>query len=530
MTPGFPDEGYQLDIAPEGVRLVASTELGIFRARQTLEQIRLQTDDSCMVPSLHIEDAPAFPVRGVLLDISRGRVPRPERLARTIRRLAALKINHVQLYFEHPFRFAFDSAIAGEDAYTPSDLRRLDALCRSLHVELVPCFACFGHLGRLLSLPPYRPLAEVEFPAPDWASATFLQRLHGATINPDAPGTLPLLERLLGEFLPCFSSPHFNLCGDETYELGAHLGPSPASSALAALYARHVRHIAEIAARHGKTVLLWGDILHKHPEAIPHLPEDATILDWAYFPTNDFDRCHIFADAGRPFLTCPSTRGFGTLFNRVDEAALVLRRQTDAALRHGARGLLVTDWGDFGHFNLPATSLHPLALGAALAWNPDTTDAAFDDAFSVLFHPAELAREAGRFPSRLSASPFFPVHPRLAPADQTPLPPETLANDLIDRAETLAEDFAAAPLGPYLDGTERRELWLAADCLAFAGMLDNPTSTASELRSALDTIESLYAPLWHAESLPAGLADIQSRIFSPLRAKCVCDSRPGGVD
>ncbi|MBR0056607.1 MAG: hypothetical protein IJP66_04695, partial [Kiritimatiellae bacterium] len=95
---------------------------------------------------------------------------------------------------------------------------------------------------------------------------------------------------------------------------------------------------------------------------------------------------------------------------------------------------------------------------------------------------------------------------------------------------TLAEDFAAAPLGPYLDGTERRELWLAADCLAFAGMLDNPTSTASELRSALDAIESLYAPLWHAESLPAGLADIQSRIFSPLRAKCVCDSRPGGVD
>ncbi|MBP5787363.1 MAG: family 20 glycosylhydrolase, partial [Kiritimatiellae bacterium] len=257
----LPPEAYRLELLPSSVKIAFGDASGHFYALQTLAQLRAQSTPTAPLPCLAISDAPAFSLRGVLLDVSRGRLPRPARLKRRLSLLAHLKINHVQLYFEHPFRFAFDPSIAGApsaDAYTPDDLRDLDAHCRALHIDLVPCFTCFGHLGRLLSLPAYRPLAAREFPAPSWEEASWLQRLRGATLNPSHPAVPALLESLLGEFLPCFSSSSFNLCGDETYDLPDALPPGAPPDALGDLYAAHVRRVAAIAARHGKRVLLWG--------------------------------------------------------------------------------------------------------------------------------------------------------------------------------------------------------------------------------------------------------------------------------
>lgn len=510
-------EAYRLKLRSDGVRIAAGSDVGAFRARQTLAQLKAQAAADGSLPALRIEDAPAFRHRGVLIDISRGRVPRPERLKRRLAWLASMKINHVQLYFEHPFAFAFDPDISGEDAYGPDVVHDLDTFCRALHIELVPCFTCFGHLGKILSLPRYRGLAEVEFPAADWASATFLQRLHGATVNPDHPGTLPLFERLLGEFLPCFSAGSFNLCGDETYELGAHLG-QPSSAALGELYARHVRNIAALAEAHGKAVMLWGDMLRKHPEAIGRLPAGATVLDWAYFPSNDFTRCRQFAEAGVPFWTCPSTRGFGALFNRVPEAAEVIRRQAEVAVAFGGEGLLNTDWGDFGHFNLPAASLHPLALGAALAWNPKTTDADFDAAFSRFVHPAEWAREAGALPMRATVSPFASVHPRLPEEAKEPLPKD-VAEATAQAARCLAAAFDGAAPTDAFDETDARQLALAIRMIEFAARCDGGRWTGAEAVEQLDVLEKAYVPLWFEESLPRGVLDVHAWIFAPLRGR-----------
>ncbi|MGD9782163.1 MAG: glycoside hydrolase family 20 zincin-like fold domain-containing protein, partial [Kiritimatiellia bacterium] len=146
-APG-PAESYRLRISPEGLRISAPDAAGFFYALQTLRQIRAQ--NGAALPCLEIEDAPVFPLRGYYLDVSRGRVPRLEMLQRRIRLLAALKINHLQLYFEHPFRFRFDPDIAGDnDAYGADDLTALDACCREHFIELVPSFTCFGHMGRI---------------------------------------------------------------------------------------------------------------------------------------------------------------------------------------------------------------------------------------------------------------------------------------------------------------------------------------------------------------------------------------------
>ena len=512
-----PAESYELTITPAGLRIAAPDAAGFFYALQTLRQIMAQA--GVELPGLRVADAPVFARRGYYLDISRGRVPRLDMLRRRIQLLASLKINHLQLYFEHPFRFQFDPDIAGDgDAYDAADLRALDVFCREHFIEFTPSFTCFGHLGRILSLPAYRHLAEVEFPAPSWVAATWLQRLRGATLYSRDPAAQDLLRRILDEFLPCFTAPRFNLCGDETHDLGKrHPHATPAD--LARQYEEHVRFVQSVAARHGKSIMLWGDMLLQHPAALAELPADCEILDWAYFPTNRFEKCGEFTARGLATTVCPSVRGFGLMFNAVAEARDVIAAYARTGHQHGARGLLNTDWGDYGHFNMPPAALHGLALGAQLAWNPNNdAHAAFDRAFSrVLFNapdsrPAELFTLAGSVPPVVAAWPFAPLRGLPRPADPAPL------REIAAQAEAWAAEFAALPASPWTDETDLAQLALACRFLRLGALLaaDAP---AAETRPLLDELEKAYTPLWFAESLPRGLLDLHHRGFAPLRAR-----------
>ena len=512
-APG-PDESYGLRIASDGIRIAAPAAAGFFYALQTLRQIVAQSDG--VLPGLEIEDRPVFPVRGYYLDVSRGRVPRLEMLKRRIRLLAFLKINQLQLYFEHPFRFRFDPDIAGDgDAFDAADLRALDVCCREHFIELVPSFTCFGHLGRILSLPRYRALAEVEFPAPSWEAATWLQRLRGATLDSRHPDAQDLLRQILDEFLPCFSAPRFHLCGDETYDLGKRM-PDASPVDLARQYVDHLRFLHKEVARHGKSLMLWGDMLLKYPAAITELPAGCEILDWAYFPANRFEKCGEFTARGLATLVCPSVLGFRRVFNAVADARTVIAAYARTGQRLGARGLLNTDWGDHGHFNMPPGALHGLALGAHLAWRPANDEGpAFDRAFSkVLFgaadsRPAELFARAGAVPAELAAWPFPPPVP-------APTALSANAREIAAHAETWAASFAKLKPTEWVDETDHAQLALACRCLRFNGLVAAGTPAAS-LRPLLDEIEKAYAPLWFAESLPRGLLDIHARGFAPMR-------------
>lgn len=512
--PGVP-ESYRLRITPAGLTLSAPDAAGFFYALQTLRQIRQQAGGT--LPCLEIDDAPAFPLRGYYLDISRGRVPRLDMLKRRVRLLASLKINHLQLYFEHPFRFRFDPDIAGEDdAFDADDLKTLDAFCRDHFIELVPSFTCFGHMGRILSLPPYRELAEVEFPAPSWESATWLQRLRGCTLHTRDPDAQDLIRRILDEFLPCFASHRFNLCGDETYDLGRRT-PDASPADLARQYTDHLRFLHREASRHGKSLMLWGDMLLKHPEAISRLPDGCEVLDWAYFPSNRFEKCGEFISHGLPTVVCPSVRGFGRLFNAVEEARAVLAAYARTGGQLGARGLLNTDWGDFGHFNMPPGALHGLALGAQLGWNPrNDSGPEFDRAFSALLfgapdsRPAQLFSLAGSVPDSLACWPF-------APLKNTP-PPADLASslELAEQAPAWAYEFSRLPPSEWVDETDHAQLALACRFLQFSALVAS-RAPARRTRPLLDELEKAYAPLWFAESQPRGLLDIHFRGFEPMR-------------
>jgi len=385
LTPGACSESYELVVRPGRIDLEAHGAPGIFYGIQTLVQLLRQTGRR--PPCLVLRDKPAFADRGFYLDVTRGRVPSLASLKRIIRMLAALKFNQFQLYVEHVFDFRFDRGIgAGSSPLTADEVRELDAYCSDRFIQFVPSLACFGHMGKILSLPKHRACAEAPWPARDWAHATWLQRLRGATINPTLPASRRLIRDMLDEFLPLFSAPFFNMCGDETYDLGVSQRSRRRPIPIPDLYAQHVRFIHDHAARHGKQLMLWGDVLLHYPKAIRTLPRDAIVLDWGYSPRTPFRKVSTFLDAGLDAIVCPSTRGYRVVFNEVEEARGNIAGYARTALRCGARGVLTTDWGDIGHFNMLPCSYHGMALAAAMSWNPRADhEAGFDRAFSQLF-------------------------------------------------------------------------------------------------------------------------------------------------
>ncbi|NIV28185.1 MAG: glycoside hydrolase, partial [Anaerolineae bacterium] len=134
-------------VAPTRVTLYADAPAGLFYAVQTLRQlIRLHSQTSGAgpdaprvgpLPAMAIRDWPTMPYRGLMLDISRRKVPTLATLKQLAAELSHYKLNVLQLYTEHTFQFPRHPKIgAGCGSLSSQDILELDGVCRQHHVEL----------------------------------------------------------------------------------------------------------------------------------------------------------------------------------------------------------------------------------------------------------------------------------------------------------------------------------------------------------------------------------------------------------
>ena len=391
-------EGYAITIDRKGVRVEFRENAGLRVAMATMRQLLRQYGRR--LPCLKIRDWPDFARRGVMLDISRGRVPKLETLLKLVGRLADFKINELQLYTEHTFAYQeYPSVWQSWGALTGEEIRQLDAHCRQLGIDLVPNQNSFGHLQHFLEHPRLKKLAEVSRPYAD-ADGEFVRR--PSTLAPNHPGTLPFLRGLYDELLPNFSSQFFNVGCDETWDLGR--GQSKklcAAKGRGRVYLDFLKQIHREVSARGKRMMFWGDIILKYPKLIPKLAFFGTppsggsncrtnsplpleggvpslvALNWGYEANHPFEKeAAKFAKAKVPFYVCPGTSTWQTLIGRHDNALANMRAAARAGRKHGAIGYLITDWGDGGHPQPLAVSYLPYLAGASLSWCAKTFDEA----------------------------------------------------------------------------------------------------------------------------------------------------------
>lgn len=359
-------EGYALIIRKSGIEIRFQEVPGLRAAAATLRQ--LFREYGRRLPCLAIRDWPDFARRGVMLDVSRGRVPNLKTLLDLASHLADFKINELQLYTEHTFAYRkYKSVWRKWSALTGKEIRQLDARCRELGIDLVPNQNSFGHLRYFLEHPRLRKLAEISQPYED-PSREFLRR--PSTVAPNHPGTIPFLRGLYDELVPNFSSTFFNVGCDETWDLGRGQSKQLCrTKGKGPVYLGFLNRVHREVSKHGKRMMFWGDIILKYPKLIEKLPKDTIALNWGYEADHPFDReAALFAKSRILFYVCPGTSTWMTLVGKHDNALRNLRRAARAGRKHGAVGYLITDWGDGGHPQPLAVSWLPFAAGAALAW------------------------------------------------------------------------------------------------------------------------------------------------------------------
>ncbi|MCX5655842.1 MAG: hypothetical protein NTY65_14480, partial [Planctomycetota bacterium] len=139
---------------------------------------------------------------------------------------------------------------------------------------------------------------------------------------------------------------------------------------LGRVYLEFLKKIHRLCRRHGKRMNAWADIVLDHPEVLGDVPRDIVMLNWDYRdPGTRISRTHEITDAGLACVVCPGTNSWNSHGCRLDLGMRNIRRFAGQGLACGAEGLLNTDWGDNGHRNGLAVSLHNYAYGAAHSWS-----------------------------------------------------------------------------------------------------------------------------------------------------------------
>jgi len=361
------EQAYILSIEPYQIKIEYNDLHGMFYALTTLKQLSRQTQNH--IPCMTIEDAPDMKIRGAMLDISRNKVPKLETLYEMVDFLADLKYNQLQLYIEG-FAFAYPSFKSlwekTETPITPDEIKQLDIYCKDRFIELVPNQNSLGHMAPWLATDEYKDLAE----CPEGYKFLGLIEMK-TTMSPSNPKTLELVKQMSEDLLPNFTSDKFNVNLDEPFELGKNKDhPITDEKEVAEIYIDYAKKLNEYVNSKDRTMMMWGDVVSKNPEIISEIPKNITLLEWGYEADHPFKNiCPIYKKADLNYLVCPGTSTWSSFTGRTDNMMGNVENAIGNGIENNAEGMLITDWGDFGHLQYIPTSYAGLAYGAALSWN-----------------------------------------------------------------------------------------------------------------------------------------------------------------
>ena len=330
---------------------------------------------------------PRFEKRGLLLDISRNRVPKMEWLYQLIDALKVLRFNELQLYTEHTFAYQEHSSVWNDASpMTAAEVRLLDDYCSARGIELVANQNSFGHLERWLKHDRYRALAE--------CPEGFIHPVSGkhkdpSTLYPNKE-SLDFIHSLYRELLPNFRSKQIHVGGDEPWELGKGRSQEAVKDCgKHAVYLDFMQSVFDLAKQQECSAQFWADIVLEKPSLIKQLPKHVTPVIWGYESAFPFDLyCQAIANGGfrGQFYVAPGAGNWNSFSGRLRIADANIKNAAQSGYTHGASGLLLTAWGDNGHHPPYATLYPALVLATAACWGTEISSLELAGAIEAVFY------------------------------------------------------------------------------------------------------------------------------------------------
>jgi hexosaminidase len=250
--PSLGEEGYALEVTPDGVKVHAGSATGAGWALATLLQLTRVDHSARYIPCGRVEDAPRFGYRGLLVDVARH----PHTLL-TLKKIVLLcwlyKIRYLQLHLTDMEAFTFPSRAFPQLATPHHHLplaawRELEAFAAAHNVIIVPELDVPGHAWRgLRQLCPTRPAT------------------GRPVLNPVSENTFRVLDTLIGELLDVFPrTPFFHVGADEVDYAGwrgcadcAAFLKNRGLSDIRECYRHFIGRMNDIVKGHGRRTIVW---------------------------------------------------------------------------------------------------------------------------------------------------------------------------------------------------------------------------------------------------------------------------------
>ncbi|MGD9345463.1 MAG: family 20 glycosylhydrolase, partial [Candidatus Aminicenantes bacterium] len=276
------DESYTLEVTSARALLKAPTPFGILRGVESFAQLVRIGTVGFYVPSVHIQDDPRFPWRGLLIDACRHWMP-PDVIKRNLDGMAAVKLNvlHWHLSEDQGFRVECKSFPKlhemGSDGnyYTQDQVREIIEYARDRGIRVVPEFDMPGHTTSWL----------VGYPELASAPGPYEIERHWGVFDPCMDPTkeelYEFLDVFIGEMAQLFPDAYFHIGGDEVN--GKHWNANPDIASFRKKHGMKDNHdlqayfnkrVQAIVKKHGKKMVGWDEIFH------PDLPQDVVVQSW----------------------------------------------------------------------------------------------------------------------------------------------------------------------------------------------------------------------------------------------------------
>lgn len=276
------DESYHLEVSPTQVRLTAANPLGVLHGLQTFLQLVRITPQGFSAPVVTIDDAPRFPWRGLMIDVSRHFMPIPV-IERNLDGMEAVKLNVFHWHLSDDQGFRIESKKfpllqeKGSDGlyYTQGQVRQVIQYARDRGIRVVPEFDMPCHTTSWFV--GYPQLASAKGP---FQIARDVGVLDGA-MDPTKESTYKSLDSFIGEMSGLFPDGYFHVGGDECN--GKEWDANPRIQQFmrqhgmankAALQAYFTSRVEKLVARHHKIMEGWDEVLQ------PGTPKNVVIQSW----------------------------------------------------------------------------------------------------------------------------------------------------------------------------------------------------------------------------------------------------------
>ncbi len=327
----------------------------------------------------------SFPHIGVMFDVSRNAVLKPETLKYFFRKMALMGLNLGMMYTEDTYEveeYPYFGYLRGR--YSKEDLRKLDDYANLFGIELCPCIQTLAHLNRVLHWPQMAHMKDTE-----------------ESLLVGSEQVYEFVYAMLKNATEPYRSNRIHIGMDEAHALGLgeYLRKCGYENPFA-IMKKHLDRVAEMVRELKLDALMWSDMYFRlsspsggyydspmvEESVVAGAPEDITLVYWDYYHQTE----DIYEEMFRKHAVFAAPKAFAggiwtwtgpapDLQHTVRTAIPGLRQ----ARKNGVELVLAAAWGDNGAETNLLTTLYGLQLYSEFNYTGDYAEEAVKERFAA---------------------------------------------------------------------------------------------------------------------------------------------------